>query len=367
MKGRSKEIKVNKEVLQRLIELSGYENNEIAQKMKMSLTTLESIIKGERGLSITQLKKLAHILKRPMAAFFSDTIRPLPVIPDYRINREKRLTPQIYLAQRKALYLIERLKELSEERSQIPLLSGHRPEQLAEEFRSNLDIELKKNIPPEDLLNLYKDALEKKLKILIIEFPLKYRDSDDVRAFSIFSEISSIVLNEGDHPSVKLFSLFHEICHLIKRNGGICSIEIETEEKYEEEKFYNAFSAEFLVPEVDLRYEIKMLDEFTFTLEEVIDKLTKIYGVSKQVIIRRLLNINYIDWNKFNELRQTFAFKEPNPFFGRRNWEQTFKNRVGGLTIQEIKEAVKKGKISFYEAIDILGLKIKYAEKLIYG
>lgn len=365
MKGSTKEIKVNKEVLQKLIELSGYENIEIAQKMKMSLTILESIIEGERGFSITQLKKLAHILKRPMAAFFSEPIRPLPVIPDYRINRGKRLTPQIYLAQRKALYLIERLRELSEERSQIPPLSGHQPEQLAKEFRKYLDIELKKNMPPEDLLNLYKDVLEKKLKILIIEFPLKYEDSDDVRAFSIFSEISSIVLNESDHPSVKLFSLFHEICHLIKRNDGICSIEIETEEKYEQEKFCNTFSAEFLIPEEDLRLEIKMLDEFR--LEKVIDKLTKIYGVSKQVIIRRLLNINYIDWNKFNELKQTFESQEPKSYFGRRNWEQTFKKRVGGLTIQEIKKAVKMGKISFYEAIDILGLKIKYAEKLIYG
>lgn len=365
MREKSKEIKVNKEVLQSLIKLSGYENSEIAQKMNMSLTTFEFIIEGKGGFSITQLKKLAQILKRPIAAFFSDAIRPLPVIPDYRINREQRLNPQIFLAQRKALYLIEKLKEISEERSQIPLLSGHQSEQLAKEFRRYLDIDLKKNSHPEDLLNLYKSALEEKLKILIIEFPLKYKESDDVRAFSIFSEISYVVLNESDHPSVKLFSLFHEICHLIKRNSGICSIEIETEEKYEQEKFCNAFSAEFLVPAEDLRHEIKALDKFR--LEEMIDELIKIYGVSKQVIIRRLLNINYINWNEFNELKQTFEAREPKSRFGRRNWEQTFRKRVGGLTIQETKKAVKMGKISFYEAIDILGLKIKYAEKLIYG
>jgi hypothetical protein len=52
--------------------------------------------------------------------------------------------------------------------------------------------------------------------------------------------------------------------------------------------------------------------------------------------------------------------------FGRRNWEEVFKNRTGNLTIREVKKALQQNKISFYEALNILDVKTKYAEKFLY-
>jgi len=66
-----KKLNLKPEVIKGLIEASKFDATEIAKKTKISLRSLE---KGM--LSISQLKKLAKVLNRPIAAFFSDEIPP---------------------------------------------------------------------------------------------------------------------------------------------------------------------------------------------------------------------------------------------------------------------------------------------------
>jgi Zn-dependent peptidase ImmA (M78 family) len=359
-----KEINLNPEIIKGLIDNSGFNEEEVAKKSKISLKSLK-----EGKLTIPQLKKLANVLERPIAAFFSNEIPSLPTTPDYRLNRNKRINPEVFLAQRKLTYLLEKLKDLGIENSIIPTFKSNMPPfQLAKEFRKFLGIELIKNQKPNIILNKYKEIIEDKMKFLIIEYPLKpvrSEESDDVRAFSIFySDLGGIVLNETDHPSVKLFSLFHEVCHLLKRNSGICSLEYEVENEYEEESFCNKFSAEFLVPSDDIKKEIQ---NYTLSEEntESIGALSKIYGVSKQVVLLRLLYLGFLTSEQYFLLRMQLEEKEKKQF-GRRNWEEVFKNRTGNLTIREVKKALGQNKISFYEALNILDVKTKYAERFLY-
>jgi len=360
-----KEIKIKPEVLKELIKLSGYELAEINNKTGISAQRTE-----EGRITISQLKRLAEILKRPIAAFFSDEITPLPVIPDYRLNRQKRINPEIFLARRKLNYLLEKLKELGVEKTFTPTFKRNlSPYQLAEEFRNYLKLEAIKNQKPSDLLEKYKELLEDSLNLVILEYPLKpkrSKESDDVRAFSIYSDISGIVLNETDHPSIKLFSLFHEMCHLLRKSSGICSLEFEVEEKYEEESFCNKFAAEFLVPAEDMKGELESCFISDETIPEIVNNLSKIHGVSKQVILLRLLYLNYLSKEKYYLFKKQLEEKGLEKQFGRRVWEKVFKNRVGNLAIKETKRALLENKISFYEALNILDVKTKYAEKFLY-
>lgn len=358
MRQKQKEIKLLSDVLKKLRETSGYSIEEIAKKLKISVDKVVSVEQGKASFTLAQVKKLADIYRRPLAAFFSTTIPELPRLVDYRINREKRLTPEVYLAERKAHYLSEKIKELSEKRSEIPSFPEElNAEELAKQFRRYLNIEIKKSQMPEKLLAAYKEVLERILKILIIEYPLK---ADDVRAFSIYSDISAIVLNEEDKPSIKLFSLFHEICHLLKKTAGICSLEVE-QQNQEIESYCNLFAAEFLVPTDDLKGECEKFGQIN---DEAVNQLTEIYGVSKQVIMIRLLG-RYIDREDYERFKKKIedGLKEKKP--GRRNWDRIFLNHAGNLAIDEIKKAYNKGKITFYEASSILDLKTKYAEKFI--
>ncbi|RZN38275.1 MAG: ImmA/IrrE family metallo-endopeptidase [Methanophagales archaeon ANME-1-THS] len=357
MKEKQKEIKLSPGVLKALRETSGYSIEEIAKKLDTTTERVLSVEEGKSGFTLNQIRNLGDIYKRPLVAFFSDSIPELPKLVDYRINREKRLTPQVYLAERKAYYLSEKIKELSNKRSQIPSFSEElNADEFARQFRRYLNTELIKFQKPREILAHYKKALEDALTIIIIEYPLK---ADDVRAFSVSSDICVIVLNEGDKPSIKLFSLFHEVCHLLKKSAGICSLEIEQQEQ-EMESYCNRFAAEFLVPLDDLKNEVEKLAQID---EGAINQLSGIYGVSKQVIMLRLLLLRNITKEKYEQFKS--GLEKPIKRFGRRNWEKVFLNRVGNLPLNEIKKSYNEGKITFYEASSILDLKTKYAEKFI--
>ena len=359
MTKKQKEVKLHPEVLKALRGASGFRVEEIAKKLKTRTDKVASVEEGKASFTLTQIKKLADIYKRPLAAFFSSSIPELPKIPDYRINREKRLTPDVYLAQRRAHYLLEKIKELSKKRSKIPSFSEKlKADELAREFRKTLNVELIKNRKADEILAYYKKVLEDALTILIIEYPLK---ADDVRAFSIYSDISGVVLNEDDKSSIKLFSLLHEICHLIRRTGGICSLDIEQKDQ-NEEYYCNGFAAEFLVPSEDLIIEVK---KYSSVDEETISQLVDTYGVSKQVIMLRLLGSGYIERNMYEEFKKKMEEGIKPKRFGRRNWDKVFLHRIGNLPLQEIRNAYNKQIITFHEASSILDLKTKYAEKFI--
>lgn len=363
-----KEIEIKPEVLSVLIKTSGYEKEEVLQIMRISRDRLE------RGkLTLSQLKRLAEILKRPLSAFFSAEVPELKVPPDYRLNREKKINPEVFLAQRKLEYLIEKLKELGCEDSSIPSFPlTLKPYRLAKKFREYLGVELIKNENPDKLLERYKEILEDKINIVIVEYPLKSRKtkkleiSDDVRAFSLYRDISGIVLNESDHSSVKLFSLFHEVCHLLRRTSGICSIEYEVETEFREESYCNKFAAEFLVPSEDIKKELKNVFIDKNTLPEILSNFSRIYAVSKQVILLRLLYLDQISAEEYKEFKKYLEEKGGKPQYAIRRWNKVFKNRVGNVVIKKVKASLRGNKISFYEALNILDMKIKYAEKLLY-
>ena len=356
---KSPEIKVNPNVMKALRESSGYTVEEIANKIKTTATKVQEQEKGIASFTLTQIKKLADIYHRSLAAFFTDTLPVMPTLTDYRINREKRLTPQVYVAERRAYYITNKLAELIGQSSQIPDFPEIlEPSELALEFRNYLKVTLLKSKKPEELLAHYKQVLEKNLLISVIELPLK---AEDVRGFSVFSDIAIIVLNEEDNPSIKLFSLFHEVYHLLKRTSGICSIEIEQRDGDIEESC-NLFSAEFLVPLDDLKEEYKNFSQLD---ERNVSELSKIYGVSKQVIMLRLLWLGYMPKDRYEQFKREGEEKVKEKMFGRRDWDKVFQNRVGNLVIREASSAYRSGKISYSEVMDILSLKAKYTEKFV--
>ena len=356
---KSMEIKVKPQILKTLRETSGYTIEEIAKKLKTSAKRIEEIEKNISSFTLTQIKKLADIYCRPLAAFFTDALPSMPALADHRINRGKRLTPQVYVSERRAYYLTNKLAELTGKKSQIPLLSETlRVSEMAEEFRKYLNIEPLKSKNPEELLGHYKQILEEKLLISIIELPLK---TEDVRGFSIVADIAIIVLNEEDKPQIKLFSLFHEVYHLLKRTSGICSIEIEQEGEAIESEC-NRFSADFLVPLNDLKEESNRFSQLD---QHAIAELSKTYGVSKQVIMLRLIWLNGITRERYNQFKKEGVEKLEQKMFGRRNWDKVFKNRIGNLAIREVSNAYRSGKISYSEVIGILNIKTKYTEKFV--
>ena len=258
-------------------------------------------------------------------------------------------------------------KRLGMERiNSVAVKIGITPKELAHVFREYLGLEVIKNKNPKEILREYKSRIEQKMFVPIVEYPLK---AEDVRAFSMYSDISIIVLNEKDRPELKLFSLFHEIGHLLTKSSALCSIEIELENRGIE-SYCNRFSAEFLVPENDLKTEIESRDLSLFD-QDAVSELAKVYGVSKQVIMIRLLRFGYINKKDYEQFKSRYEESkkelEKRKRFGRRNWEEVFFNRAGGLVISEMKKAYKRGEITPVDVATALEMRTKYVEKFIEG
>ncbi len=121
----------------------------------------------------------------------------------------------------------------------------------------------------------------------------------------------------------------------------------------------NSFSAEFLIPLDDLKEEYKsflQLDETT------VSELSKIYGVSKQVIMLRLLWSGYMPKERYKQFKREGEEKLKEKKFGLRDWGKVFQNRVGNLVVRQATNAYRSGKISYSDVMDVLSLKAKYTE-----
>lgn len=359
MSKKTEKMNINPNVLKILRENAGYIDDdgidELAKKLGVSKDKIISVENGDDRFTLRQIEKLSQIYKMPLAIFFSDSVPHIPKLPDYRLHRDRKLSRKVYLAIRRAKYLVDMVYEISGKRSIIPSFGSElTPKELALRLKEYLR-PLHPTGHPSKILDYYKRLIEEKLNIIVIEYPL---EKMDVGGFTICSNLAVIVLNESDKATVKIFSLFHELGHLLHGESGICSITME--ESIDREKYCNRFAAEFLMPEPDVKAIVNRYG----TDNDALKRMHKRFGVSMHAIMIRLLNLGLISRERYDEFRKSFD-KRPEESVRMRHWETTYRNRVGHLVLEEVNKAYKNGDISFWEAMSILDLKMKYAEKLL--
>ncbi len=357
---------IKPEVLLFMRKSSGMSEDEIAKKLKLSRSKYLSIENGNEKISQNHLIDLADIYKRPLIAFYSVDITQTAELPhDYRLNRDKKISSEVFLAKRKAIYLAEELRAITGRKTTLPEINTNFSAiELASKLRTLLEIDfdfLKELIErkEETALGYYKSVIEEKFFIPVLEHPLK---SSGVRAFSVFGDVSVIVLNESDSNEVRLFSLFHEFCHLLKSQDGICTVDLEKDKSnHPEEKYCDEFAAFLLIPEEQLR---SMIVEFPITSLKQLADISKVFGVSKLVTIIQMKTLGIINPSQFKSLKSKLEAVQ-NKGFGRRNWEQTYIKRTSRLVLNHLIDSYKKGDLTYTSLSTITGIKDKYLQKFI--
>lgn len=360
------EFQISPEILLFMRKSSGMSEEEIARKLKLSRSEYLSIEMGDEKISQNHLIRLADIYKRPLIAFYSVDTTQKTVLPhDYRLNRDKKISSEVFFAKRKALYLAEELRAITGRITTLPDINTNITAiDLAGKVCTILEIELdflKELIErkEETALSYYKSLVEEKFFVPVLEHPLK---STGVRAFSVYGDVCVIVLNESDTNEVRLFSLFHEFCHLLKRQDGICTVDIEKDKANRpEEKYCDEFAANLLMPEQQLRNVIKKYP--ITTLKQVTD-ISKEFGVSKLVAIIQMKSLGIISPSQFKSLKSKLE-AIPKSGFGIRNWEQTFIKRTSRLVLNNLIDSYKKGDLTYTSLATITGIKDKYLQKYI--
>jgi Zn-dependent peptidase ImmA (M78 family) len=329
---------------------------------------------GEDFPTISKLRKLANLFKRPLPVFFMPAVPETPPIPkDFRkpaTGLDYPLTRASHLSIRKArwyqsmardllLDLGKQLPEISQIDSDIQMIKN-----AAKEIR-DLDFHVQESWKDNwEALKNWRQYLEEK-GIFVFQFSMPI---NEVRGFSLvrvgFPPV--IVINSKDSPNGRIFTLFHEYCHILLKETGICipaEIESSTDSYDKTEIRCNEFSGNFLVPTEHLEASIKELSSMVHL--DLIRELSKKFVVSRFVILRRLYSLKKINYNTYQRIFEDLQ-KEVKPVesAGGDFYKNQFAEK-GSKFISLIVEAESGGTITTNKALEILGIKLKHYPQIV--
>ena len=204
-----------------------------AKKLQVPPARLEAWEAGEASPSVSQLRKMADIYRRPLAMFFLPAVPVEPAEPhDFRRVQGAEaaaLSAELSLAIRKARAQRETALELALSLGEEPrtldlrVETSDAPEDVAAELRGLLGVTLDAQFAtrnPHESLRLWRSAFEARG---ILVFQAGGVDVQEMRGFSVPGEpYPVIVVNSKDAPRARAFSLLHEATHLLLDEGGLC-------------------------------------------------------------------------------------------------------------------------------------------------
>jgi Zn-dependent peptidase ImmA (M78 family) len=137
-------------------------------------------------------------------------------------------------------------------------------------------------------------------------------DPQEFRGFAIADNLAPLVfINGADTKAAQMFTLAHELAHLWLGQTGLSNSDVAIMPEHNIERWCNEVAAELLVPLIVLRNEyrpdIPLIDEM--------NRLARQFKVSTLVILRRILDANYINRIEFQrvyeeELRRLTSLKK---------------------------------------------------------
>jgi len=309
---------VNPNIIQWARERARYSLESVAVKFKKDVSVIEKWESGEDFPTYSQLEKLAEIYKRPLALFFfpeppleAEEKQEFRTLPDFEI--ENLAADTIYaLRQAKAMQLS--LQEINNGINpstkkifqDIAVSSSDDLRILAEQIRNYLNITLEEQLTWNDretALKKWRSAVEE-AGIFIFKRSFKQREISGFCLIDI--EFPIIYINNSTEKSRQIFTIFHELAHILLQTNGITKSDdryinsLQGENKYIE-IFCNKFAAEFLLPnhvfsEIIRETIVNVNDNDN---DKIISKISSDYKVSREVVLRKLLDNNLISQKEY--------------------------------------------------------------------
>ena len=318
----------------------------LSAQLKISWENFEKTLRGEDGITVNQLRKIARYFERGLLFFLEEEPVNEETIhsPQFRtLNSQKPfLSPELKvlierIEKQREIYLnllddlgIE--EEFDWNRFRLPSNSIQDIKQSANRIRNWL------GFTERETFNSYRSKVES--KGIFVFLTNGYRGKwqiakdDPVRGFSLFYPkypIITIKKQQSERPQT--FTLIHELGHLLLHRDGFID---ENEDLYSnqgKEKIANEFAGNVLAPDEYLR-QID-LDGFPYdeisVCDDYLNEYCQRWGVSAEVILRRLLNEGILENSYYQKYRawreglpqtylsggsRTTRFKEPIRMFG---------------------------------------------------
>jgi len=384
-------ISVNPQVIKWTIESSGWEIEELANKLNVEPKTIKEWQSKEHPIDIKKLENLAEKVKRPLAVFFLPKPPVEPKLTDYRrvggIGTEK-ISQKTLLAIRKTQHLqsvASELFELSKKnpKPKITTVASLKvdPEEAAAYEREKLGFNSEKLLLSKEAkssINNFYRILKQQIEsfnVFVFQSSIPIRETRGFTLTDSFPRI--IVINSADDYKPRIFTLLHEYGHVLLKSEGICLplYEIGKSKSSQNqivniEKWCNSFAASVLAPRNLLLDELYDLDKKEKEPKEIVTTLSSRFKMSHQATVIRILN-----------LKPRKIFLEPyrkHLIYLMRIPETKDKKKGGGGIDPVIRCLSEKGRnfvslvmdsryekiINSYDVVDYLDLKIKHFKRL---
>lgn len=349
---------------------------EVARALKQPIAVVEAWELGASAPSYVQLEKLAYQLyKRPMAVFFLPA-PPEEVTPDreFRTLPEadlKSLWTDTYVHIRRAHAYQVALRELfdggnpSERciwRSLSLSLSRSVVEQAAE-IRAFLGITLVAQVAWKDdeiALKSWRKSVE---DVGVFVFKAAFKQKD-ISGFCLIDKVFPLAyLNNSTTKTRQIFSLLHELVHILLSVNGLSKFDqqyidkLPSEEK-RIERFCNAVAAEVLIPGADFLEQAKRLpSDIEMTTEEGFSALAARYGVSREAVLRRLLDQGRVSQSFYEAKAKLWSGQKRSGGGG--SWYASQNAYLSARFAREVVSRHYNNQISVDKAADFLGVNAK--------
>lgn len=314
---------VKPELLKWAIDNSGFSIEEIARKLSKKPQSIILWLEGRDRPTINQLNDLANICKRPLEIFYLD-YAPLADKPLKDFRRLPGQTSRAYsskykLELRKARYrrqvAINLLNDLNEDSNLFDLKCSilDDPEEVGTKTRNYLGVSLKIQLTWDKYdanknYTRWRNLIEEKGVLVFQSSGVSERE---LLGFSESERpLPFLVVNNKCSPNKKIFTLFHELTHIMLGISGECDIEFAEELPPEESKievFCNHVAGAILVPKDALLDDDIVKNRKTNFSDDNIKSLASKFGVSQEVILRRLLITSQINKTFYANKQQQYV------------------------------------------------------------
>lgn len=369
-------IPVNPNIIRWARESTGYSIEDVVKKIDRKHVTVKVVQDWEDGNSsptYPQLEKLAYeLFKRPLALFF------FPEPPEEETPRQSfrtlpqeeigLLKPKLLHLIRKAMVFRENLKELFDYVNpakkkiymDFEIKNSVSVSDVAMEVRNYLGVSLNEQYAlksTEDALKYWRNLLEEH-GIFIFKDSFK---EDEFSGFCLYDDVFPIIYIDNNQPKIRqIFTLFHELAHLLFKTDGIDLnhddfIQSMSGSNKQIEIFCNKFAGEFLVPTEDVKKHLRNMS----INGNLLSKLARKYSVSREVILRKCLDLGYIDHEFYNAQVREWKYEilkyDRSDSGG--NYYLTKKTYVGDRYVETAFSKYYNGVISKLQLSEYLGMK----------
>ncbi|WP_045760317.1 ImmA/IrrE family metallo-endopeptidase [Xanthomonas albilineans] len=361
-------------VMQWARESIGLTVEDVAERISKRPDDISNWESGTDAPTYVQLERLAYeVYKRPIAVFF------LPKPPEeHRPQSEfrtlpafdlKNLASDTFLHIRKAHAYQIALAELFDGRNpaqrklweDCPLDLRDSPANAASAIRQELGITVEGQArwgDDADALLQWRQAVERRG---IFVFKNSFMQKE-ISGFCLRDdEFPLIYLNNSTTKTRQIFSLLHELAHLLFNVNGLSKFDhsyVRQLPQHERkiEVFCNAVASEVLIPGSDFERQAASLpSDLTHASDAVFSNLAQHYGVSREAILRRFLDLGRVDQAFYEEkvAEWTGQLKKAK---GGGDWYATTRTYISDRMLNEVFGRYFRNQVSAVQAAEYLGV-----------